>query len=138
MSSDGVVWRPAQILERYRNGERDFRELDIYDPPPYHTVGDRFVSVDEPGSFRDAVLDGADFGRSFIIADFNGASLRGASFADGNVKTSCFDGADLTDTNFAGSAIDAATFVGARLDGARLDGATVQSHRMTSGEIPPR
>jgi uncharacterized protein YjbI with pentapeptide repeats len=136
MSSDDVVWRPSQILERYRSGERDFRELDIRDPPPYAAVGDRFVSIDEPGSFRDAVLEGADFHGAFICADFTRASLRGASFADGNVKTSCFDEADLTDSDFTGSAIDAAGFLGARFDGTRFEGATAQGHSMARGELP--
>ena len=45
--------------------------------------------------FRGALLDGADFSRSFVTADFTGARLRGARLVGANVKACRFDGADL-------------------------------------------
>ena len=96
MSTNERVWRPSEILQRYKNGDRDFHALEIEDPGPYENVGGRFVSLTEPESFRGAVLDGADFSTAFIVADFTGASLRSSKFVSANVKTSAFDNADLT------------------------------------------
>jgi hypothetical protein len=135
MSAEERVWRPSEILQRYKNGDRDFRGLEITGPEPYVTEGDRFVSVNEPESFRGAVLDGADFTGAFIVADFSKASLRNCKFP-ANVKTCSFDGADLTCCDFSDAAIDAATFKSAHFDRTNFSGATAHSYVMKPGEVP--
>ncbi len=123
MSSEDKVWTSSEILRRYRDGERDFHGLDISD------------SADS-ASFRDAVLDGADFSHAFIVAYFTKASLRDCRFFEANVKTCVFDGADLRGCDFSGAAIDAATFRAARLEGANFSGASEQGYVMKPGELP--
>jgi uncharacterized protein YjbI with pentapeptide repeats len=95
LSTEEKVWTRSEIRRRYQDGERDFRGLDISD------TGDST-------SFRDAVLDGADFSHAFVVADFSRARLCGCRFTEANVKTCSFDEADLRDCDFAGAAIDAA------------------------------
>ncbi|HUJ63390.1 MAG TPA: pentapeptide repeat-containing protein [Kofleriaceae bacterium] len=122
---DERVWTPAEIARRYLQGERDFRGLDISD------------GRGEAGaSFRGVVLDGADFSRSFIEADFTGARLCNSKFVEANVKTCTFDGADLRDSDFSRASIDAATFTGCRFDGAQFEGAGLYGHRLAKGELP--
>jgi uncharacterized protein YjbI with pentapeptide repeats len=123
LSSEEKVWTPSEIRRRYQEGERDFRGLDISD------TGD-------PTSFRDAVLDGADFTHAFVVADFTRARLTGCRFTEANVKTCVFDEADLRDCDFSGAAIDAATFRSARLDGANFAGAHEQGICLAPGEVP--
>lgn len=123
MQTDERTWRTWEIVQRYRRGERDFRGLDISDS-------------DDAGSFRDARLDGADFSRAFVVADFSRASLRDCRFVEANVKTCRFDDADLRGSDFSRAAIDGATFRSARLDGAEFAGASDQGHSMSAGEVP--
>ena len=118
------IWMPEEILAEYRAGQRDFRGREIEERP------------DDASSFRSASLDGADFSRAFIVADFRNASLRGCKFVGANVKTCCFDEADLSGCDFSNAAIDAATFSGARLDGARFDGAGAYGYSFKPGELP--
>jgi uncharacterized protein YjbI with pentapeptide repeats len=123
MSAEEKVWKPSEIRQRYQNGERSFQSLNISDS-------------DDSESFRDAVLDGSDFSRAFVVADFSRARLCGCRFFEANVKTCTFDEADLRGCNFSGAAIDAATFRSARLEGADFSGASVQSYSMKPGEVP--
>lgn len=134
--TDATPWRPSEIRRRYASGERDFRDLDIADPAPFRLEDGRFVSVDEPESFRGAALDDADFGGAFIVADFTGAGLARCRFVGANVKTCVFDQADLTSCDFSDAALDGATFERARLVGAVFTGASVQGHRLRTGELP--
>jgi hypothetical protein len=92
-----------EICRRYACGERDFREIDVDDA--------------RGGTFRGARLDGVDLGRSFVVADFTRASLRGARFVGANVKTCIFDGADLSGADFRDACIDGASFRGAMVRG---------------------
>ena len=114
----------TEILERYAAGERDFTGLDITDG------GQR------PPSFRGAVLDGADFSRSFVEGDFTGASLRGARFVGANVKTCIFDGADLHGADFRGASLEATSWQGCALDGVDFEGGGMYSHVLAKGERP--
>jgi 2-iminobutanoate/2-iminopropanoate deaminase len=123
--TDERLWTPSELLRRYAQGERDFQGLEIEDP-------------DDPSSFRDAVLDGADFSRCFVVADFCRARMRGCRFTEANVKTCIFDEADLRGSDFSGAAIDAATFRSALLEDANFTGATEQGHCMKPGELPFR
>ena len=117
------VWTPAEIRRRYESGERDFRQVDLDD-------------ASDPASFKDAVLDGADFSGSFVVADFQRASLRQCRFVGANVKTCVFDRADLTGADFSGAPIDAASFRAALLESASFAGATVQGRTLKVGEVP--
>jgi uncharacterized protein YjbI with pentapeptide repeats len=119
---------PSEIRDRYARGQRDFRGLDIDDPP------------DGGGgsSFRQAILDGADFTGACIVADFAGASLRGARFTGANLKTCGFDGAHLEGADLRGALLEGTTFRAAHLDGADFTGATLFGHALAPGERPPR
>ena len=114
--------KTADLLARYASGERSFQETDIEDPD--------VLALD------DAVLEGADFSRSFLVASFQRANLRGAKFRDANVKTCDFSCADLTNADFRGAALDATIFEGATLVGARFAGAHVQGYEMADDELP--
>src|SRR4051812_30625185 len=95
-----------ELLDRYGKGERDFSGAELDQDAANDLTGVR--------------LDGADLSRSFVVALFRGASLRGARFCGANVKTCDFRGADLRDADFSGAALCATSFEGARLDGARF------------------
>jgi len=123
MSTDEKVWTPSEIRRRYQDGERNFQGLDISD-------------ANDPGSFRDAVLDGSDFSGAFVVADFSTASLRSCKFVGANVKTCVFDSADLRDCSFSNAAIDAATFCSARLERADFSGASAYGHSIKPGDVP--
>lgn len=98
-----------EILQRYRAGDRDFRQSELPDG----------------ASFRGQDLSGAIFDGSWIFAaDFSHATLRGVSFRTSNVKCCDFSGADLTGVDFRGAGIDAGIFTMARLVDIRLEGAT--------------
>lgn len=117
------MWTPAEIRQRYEAGERDFRELEITEPP-----GDTV-------SFRGAILDDADFSGAFILADFTGASLRRAKLC-ANVKTCCFDEADLRDADFRTARLESTSWRGARMEGADFTGAGMYSGEFGPGERP--
>jgi 2-iminobutanoate/2-iminopropanoate deaminase len=124
MEVDDRVWTPAELLERYNQGERDFRGLEISD------------ERENSGTFRDALLDGADFSHSFVDADFGGARLRNSKFVQANVKTCRFDGADLSNADFSGAAICSATFSSSNFQGAQFEGASVHGYAFGKGELP--
>ncbi|MEM7160441.1 MAG: pentapeptide repeat-containing protein [Myxococcota bacterium] len=113
----------GRVLELYRAGRRDFREIDIDDP-------------EDGAPLRGARLDDADFSGCFIVADLGDASLKRARFVGANVKTCCFDGADLREADFSGAALEGASFQGADLRGARFEGATCFGHTFAAGETP--
>ena len=113
--------REAELLEQHAAGVRTFANTDL---------------DDRSYDFVNAVLIGADFTGSFITADFRGAKLCGAVFANCNVKTSDFRGADLSNASFRQSAIDGADFSGAILDGTDFEGASNQGHVYGPGEKP--
>jgi uncharacterized protein YjbI with pentapeptide repeats len=112
-----------EVLRRYLAGERDFSGLEI---------GDAAKSA----PLRGAILDGADFSRALIIADFSKASLCGARFVEANVKTCSFTDANLSGADFAGAALCSTTFHGAHMDGARFKGAYFHSYELGDAEKP--
>jgi uncharacterized protein YjbI with pentapeptide repeats len=112
-----------EILRRYALGERDFRSLQIEDPEGTHPL-------------RGQTLDGADFRGSFIVADFDDASLRAARLDHANLKTCSFARADLTDADFSGSALCATTFFAASMARTSFEGAYFHSHVLRRGELP--
>jgi uncharacterized protein YjbI with pentapeptide repeats len=77
----------AELEVRYAAGERSFPETELSD-----------------ADLSGIVLDGADFGKHswFADANFTGASLRGTSFRECNVKCADFSDADLTGATFYG------------------------------------
>lgn len=123
MTNETEIVGTHEIRRRYGSGERDFRNLEIHDG------GDA-------ASLRGALLEGADFGGSFILADFTNASLRGCKFVDTNVKTCAFDAADLRYCDFSRAAIDSATFGRARLDESCFAGATAFGYTLKPAERP--
>jgi uncharacterized protein YjbI with pentapeptide repeats len=111
-----------ELLDRYRAGERDFSGAEL--------------DQDAGNDLSGVCLDGADLSRSYVVASFQRASLRGARFREANVKTCDFRGADLRDADFSGAALCSTRFDGARLDGARFFGASCHGLVLREGERP--
>src|SRR5262249_24400768 len=109
-------------LERYQRGERDFAGSDL--------------DVEPNNDLSGACLDGVDLSHSLVVANFRGASLRGAKFHESNVKTCEFRDADLYEADFTGAALCATTFAGARMDGTDFTGAFCHSYLLQPGERP--
>src|SRR4026207_2140136 len=99
-----------ELITRYTAGERDFSGVELDEDPENDLSG--------------VCLDGINLSRSFLVASFRKASLRGAIFRDANVKTCDFSGADLTGADFRGATLDGTTFVGAFIDGVQISGAS--------------
>ena len=110
-----------ELLRRYQSGERCFAGAKLDS-----------ITLD----LRNSNLERADFSGSFIFADFAGANLRGAVFANANVKTCDFSNADLRDAVFTGAALCATTFIDAKLEGADFEGAYYHSRTLEAGEKP--
>ncbi len=115
---------PEQLLDRYRNGERDFCGA--------HLRGARLRGAD----LRGADLDGADLrdadlqGAWLSGSRLNGADLRGCNltkshavgawFRDADLKEAILDGAQLLDAHLRNANLKDARLRRAKLIGARL------------------
>jgi len=110
-----------EVLSRYANGQRLFCGIDI-------DGGQQ--------SFHGAMLDDANFGESFIFADFSGASLKRASFRRANVKTCDFRNADLREADFSEAALCSTQFAGATMTNAKFQGAYCHSYTLGADEQP--
>lgn len=91
-----------QILIRYENGERHFKNLDI------------------EGDFSHNDLSGICFEGCFILADFRYCNLSNSKFVNGNIKTSDFRYSDLTNSTFRNLAVESSQFKGAKTNGITL------------------
>jgi uncharacterized protein YjbI with pentapeptide repeats len=111
-----------ELLDRYRRGDRDFSGADL--------------ECDHDSDLSGVCLDNADFSHAFLVANFRGASLRGARFVQANVKTCDFRDADLRGADFRGAGLCSALFNGAKLEGSNFAGAYVHSHEFKEGETP--
>ena len=111
-----------ELLNRYQRGERDFSGVEL--------------DADCDSDLTGVCLDGADFSHAFLVANFRGASLRGARFFEANVKTCDFRDADLRDTDFRGAGLCSALFDGAKLEGSTFAGAYIHGHEFKQGETP--
>jgi len=112
-----------ELLRRYASGERNFPDSELSD-------------ADVAG----VTLDGASFERWswFSSSNFEGASLRGTSFRECNVKCASFRQADLTGPSFELAAVEAADFDGAVLEGVSFVGATCYGYTLRDGDqFPP-
>ena len=92
------------VLERYRNGERYFVDLDL-----------------EKESFDDQNLADCVFERCFLYSSFRRANLRNTKFINGNIKTCDFREADLTNAHFENVSIEGAQFARSKTDGIYFD-----------------
>jgi uncharacterized protein YjbI with pentapeptide repeats len=121
-----------ELLERYESGERDFRGSKLDEDPNCDLSG--------------RCLDDLNLSKSFVVADFQGASLQRARFSEANAKTCDFRNADLRDADFRDAALCAADFQGANIAGADFTGADLMGSDFTgaysasrtfgSGEFP--
>jgi uncharacterized protein YjbI with pentapeptide repeats len=112
------------LLRRYAKGERSFPAIELSD-----------------ADLAGVTLDGAKFERWswFFSANFEGASLRGTSFRECNVKCANFQRADLTGASFELAAVESADFDGAKLEGASFVGATCYGYTIRDeDEFPPK
>lgn len=84
-------------------------------------------------------LDGANFEKHswFHSANFSGASLRGTSFRECNVKCVDFSNADLTGAIFELAAIESIRATGAVLNGVKVNGATFYGCELADGDELP-
>jgi len=111
-----------ELLRRYANGERSFPDTDLSD-----------------ADLARVTLDGASFERFswFFSANFDGASLRGTSFRECNVKCASFRRADLTGASFELAAVESTDFDGAKMEGVSFVGATCYGYTIESGDQFP-
>lgn len=112
----------AELEQRYAAGERYFPDTELSD-----------------ADLSGIVLDGADFEKHswFFDANFSGASLRGTSFRECNVKCADFSNADLTGAIFELAAIESIKATGALLDGVKVKGATFYGCELADGDELP-
>lgn len=112
----------AELEKRYAAGERYFPETELSD-----------------ADLSGIVLDDADFEKHswFADADFSGASLRGTSFRECNVKCANFSNADLTGAIFELAAIESIKATGALRDGVKVKGATFYGCELSEGDELP-
>ncbi|MDT4329057.1 pentapeptide repeat-containing protein [Methylomonas sp. MED-D] len=112
----------AELEQRYAAGERRFPDTELSD-----------------ADLSGIVLDGADFEKHswFFDANFSGASLRGTSFRECNVKCADFSNADLTGAIFELAAIESIKATGALLNGVKVKGATFYGCELADGDELP-
>ena len=112
----------AELEKRYAAGERSFPETELSD-----------------ADLSGIVLDGADFEKHswFADSDFTGASLRGTSFRECNVKCANFSNADLTDAIFELASIESIKAMGAVRLGVKVRGATFYGCELLDGDELP-
>lgn len=128
MNDQPTYYKPPEtreeLLQRYASGERNFPRTDVND-----------------ADLSGVKLDGASFeSRSwFHDANFAGASLRGTSFRECNIKCASFRHADLVGALFELAAVEDTEFEGAKLAGVSFIGATCYGctiqNRPVSAEI---
>lgn len=111
----------AELLRRYADGVRKFRNLDISDRDETPLIG---------ADLRGIVIEDC-----FVQCDFTGADLRGAHI-HANVKTCIFANANLRDADFGGSALCSTTFVGAKMEGANFENAYCHGIDFAAGYLP--
>ncbi|MDR7305680.1 pentapeptide repeat-containing protein [Rhodoferax saidenbachensis] len=112
----------AELEKRYVLGERRFPNTELSD-----------------ADLSGVALDGADFEKHSWFADtnFSGASLRGTSFRECNVKCANFSNADLTGAIFELAAIESIKATGAIRDGIKVKGATFYGCELAEGDELP-
>jgi uncharacterized protein YjbI with pentapeptide repeats len=112
----------AELELRYAAGERHFPNTDL--------SGESLVGVK---------LDGADFEKHswFFDADFSGASLRGVSFRECNLKCVNFSDADLTGAILELAAIESIKTNGAILEEVRACGASFYGCELSENDELP-
>ena len=119
-------YRPPESREelerRYAAGERCFPGTDLTD-----------------ADLSGIKLDGADFEKHswFFDANFSGASLRGTSFRECNLKCANFSNANLTGAIFELAAIESIKTDGALLERVKVKGATFYGCELAEGEELP-
>ncbi|MCB1052285.1 MAG: pentapeptide repeat-containing protein [Acidobacteria bacterium] len=126
MCLDPGNYRPpesrGELERRYAAGERRFPNTDLSD-----------------ADLSGIMLDGADFEKHswFHSTNFSGASLRGTSFRECNVKCADFSMSDLTDANFELAAIESIKATAAVLNGVKVKGATFYGCELADNEELP-
>ena len=126
MSRHSKDYRPPasreELERRYAAGERCFPNTELSD-----------------ADLSGIKLDGADFEKHswFFDANFSGASLRGTSFRECNLKCVNFSNADLTSAVFELAAVESIKTNGAILDGIKVKGASFYGCELSEGDALP-
>ena len=106
-----------------------------------YAAGERFFPNTElSGADLSGIkLDGADFGKHSWFSDtnFSGASLRGTSFRECNLKCANFSNADLTGSVFEFAAIESIKAQGATLSVVKVVGASFYGCKLAEGDELP-
>ncbi len=130
----------AQLLELYRQGQRNFFNIDLSNAQLRSVV---LIGIDLRGStLNKADLSSANLieanltGANLIETNLRGALLRGANFSDAdlswanltwsNSSNSKFIRANLSVTNFSGANLIEADFTGAIMKGSNLRGTNLR------------
>lgn len=106
------------ILEKYRNGQRHFIDLDL-----------------ENESFDDQDLRDVVFENCFLYSSFRRANLRNSKFINGNIKTCDFREADLTNAHFENLAVESSQFARAKIDGIFFDNNWAYGQKVTRADF---
>jgi hypothetical protein len=126
VASHSTCYRPPEsrdeLERRYAAGERRFPNTELND-----------------ADLSGIKLDGASFEQYswFSGAIFLGASLRGTSFRECNLKCADFSNSDLTGAIFELAAIESIKTRGAVLDGVKVRGATFYGCELAEDDALP-
>jgi uncharacterized protein YjbI with pentapeptide repeats len=106
-----------------------------------YALGERFFPNTElsGADLSEIKIDGADFEKHswFSDANFSGASLRGTSFRECNLKCANFSNADLSGAIFELASIESIKAKGASLEGVKVKGATFYGFELAEGDELP-
>lgn len=110
-----------EILEKYKNGERDFSSIQL---------------DDQIYDFSGLDLRGVNFSNSWIFANFSNSDLSNSNFEGANIKTCVFEGANLKHANFSQAKIESAIFKNTEMENTIFLGASCYGHVFGENEKP--
>jgi hypothetical protein len=110
-----------KLLKNYKNGERDFSDLDLRGADLSHadlSESDFYGSWLSRANFEGSILKDVDFRKAHLReANLQGADLKGASLQDADLTE-----ADLSRAILVGTDLRDAILLGVNLTGANLEG----------------
>lgn len=114
----------AEVLVRYRRGQREFRQIEM--------VGGDLSALELDGSLMpDANFNGTRLvGTGMRESVLTGASLVGTDFASARLCAADLSGADLVGANLSGSDLKQAKLIGGDLRGASLRWANLEGAQL--------
>jgi len=106
------------VLEKYRQGQRHFENLDM-----------------ENESFEGQNLESIVFENCSLYISFRKTNLRNAKFINGGIKTCDFREADLTSARFENVCIEGAQFAGSKVEGVYFNNNSSYGQNVTQADF---